>query len=202
MPFNSHHLQQICAKTVGSVSVSKSLKKAALNYNSRLGKLLSSDHKKVFESDLKTLAEFLQNSPSARAFSPNRYMRTYDLYKQLHKNMYALHKQEIAGKAEKATLKKHAIQQRLQASKETTTNSLNLRDQKNLREIKKSDDVVDLALKQRNIRQARKLSDRRARADELIDAVLSQPSKEGGVKSSSVHAELEKAPFDKSELVI
>ena len=202
MPFNSQDLQQICAKTVGSVSIPKNLKKAALTYNPRLGTLLSSGNKKVFESDLKSLAEFLQNSPSARTFSPNRYLRVYDLYKQLHKNIYALHKQKIAEKEERASLKRYEAQQRLQVHREKADGKNSLRDQKIVREFNRAEDAISLTLKQRNIRQARKLSERRARADELIDAVLSQPSKDGADKNSSVHAELEKAPFDIAELVV
>ncbi|MEK9165871.1 MAG: hypothetical protein AAB525_03390 [Patescibacteria group bacterium] len=160
MAYLSQDLQKICLDFINKAQVPSSLLKAAEEYNPRLGSLLKAGNKKVFESDLKTLADFFQNSAFSKQFSPNQYQKPYHIQQAFHKQIYGIKKQRDLNKLKKDDRKQIYIEKRLQSIHNPTGSK-----------------IMEEIIKKANIQKARNLSTRQERAREYVKELVDQRRK-------------------------
>lgn len=178
MTYLSQDLQKICLDFINKTQLPNSILKAAEEYNPRLGNLLRAENKKVFESDLKTLANFFQNSAFSRQFSPNQYQKPYHIQQTSHKQIYGIKKQRDSDKLKKNDRKQNYMEKRLQ-------NIHNPTGSKEMEEI----------IKKANIQKARNLSTRQERAREYVKKLVDERRKSGASQNIlSIMADKNKTP--------
>lgn len=178
MAYLSKDLQKICLDFINKTQLPKSLLKSAEEYSPRLGSLLRAENKKVFESDLKTLANFFQDSAFSRQFSPNQYQKPYYIQQKLHKQIYGIKKQRDLDELKKDDRRQNYLEKRLQSIHNPTGS-------KEMEEI----------IKKANIQKARNLSARQERAREYVKELVDKRRKSDASQNIlSTMADKNKAP--------
>ncbi|MFH1712833.1 MAG: hypothetical protein ABH896_01420 [Candidatus Jacksonbacteria bacterium] len=172
MAYLSQDLQKICLNFINKKQVPdkdripNSFLKAAKKYNPRLGILLRAENKKVFESDLKLLANFFQNSAFSRQVSPNKYQEPYSVQKKFHKQTYGIKTQRDLDEIKKDDRKQKSIDKRLQSIRNPTGSA-----------------EMEEIIKKANIKKARDLSTRQERAREYVKKIVDERRKSGANKN-------------------
>lgn len=157
MTYKSNDLQQILAQIIGKEYIPSDIHKKAEKYSKRLGEILKSKNKRVFESDFNLLANFLQNSSFSNSVSTNIYISPHQIQKNIHKRIRDITKEREENKLKKREFKQKMIEQRLAK----------------LRNASKSDDMEKI-IKIANIRKSRKLTEKQERAREFIKSMINK----------------------------
>jgi len=160
MTYKSQDLQKICGQFVGKNKLPNSLIRAAKKYNPRLGSLLIGTNKKVFESDLKKLAQFLQDSQEGEKFSPNRYLKSSNTKAKFHKQAHKLKNGREEEKYAPDKWKQNQIKNRLKKIQ-------------NLQSKKRT----DLLIKKIAMRKTEKPEDKKIKAEEYLKNIVQLKSK-------------------------